>query len=99
MTEKVKIGVDPNGPGTTLRVVANTLLRFRSDRRWIDVKHFVFPGDPTDLELLALLVGHRQFRDDYIGSGPRDSGVHGPYRLEAVTPDRYERVDAVEATR
>jgi len=99
MTLKRTIYVDPNDPDTNLTVVANVLLRFRSDRRWIDVKHFAFLSNPDDRRLLATLISHRQFRDAYIGSGPGDHPVHGPYTLAAVKMDLYQSVDAATATR
>jgi hypothetical protein len=36
----MKVGVSPNGPGDELVVVANVCMRFRTDRRWIDLKNF-----------------------------------------------------------
>ena len=91
------IGIDPNGPTNGITVVGNVTLRFRSDRRWIDVKQFTFVDDTSEVDLLARLTAHRQFKDGYIGSGPGDAAIHGPYRLEAVTPDRYEPLDAATA--
>ena len=86
--------MDPQGRDREFWVVGNVLLRFRSDRRWIDVKHFGFTGDQSDQQLLSALVSHHQFRDGYIGSGPRDQPVHGPYWLVAVTCERYELIES-----
>jgi hypothetical protein len=92
-----KIGLVRNDPANDLRVVADATLRFRSDRRWIDVKHFAFTQGRSNLDLLSELVAHLQFRDAYLGSGPRDVDVHGPYHLSAVTPDKYEPTDTPTA--
>lgn len=75
-------------------VVANLLLRFRSDRRWIDIKHFNFVEDQDDQQLLSALISHQQFRDGYIGQGPGDQPVHGPYRLDAITCEKYELIES-----
>ncbi|TVZ79111.1 MULTISPECIES: hypothetical protein [unclassified Streptomyces] len=60
--------------------------------RWVDVKRLTFPAESVgDRELLAALIGHEQFRDDYAGGGVLPEGTrHGPYWLRMVTPDVYE---------
>ncbi|MFB7368289.1 hypothetical protein ACFC0D_00335 [Streptomyces sp. NPDC056222] len=62
--------------------------------RWVDAKHLRFPSESVgDRELLAALIGHEQFRDDYAGGGVLPEGTrHGPYWLRLVTPDAYEAV-------
>ena len=62
--------------------------------RWVDVKHLRLPAEPAgDRELLAALIRHEQFRDDYAGGGVQPDGTrHGPYWLSALTPDVYEAV-------
>ncbi|MFD7965146.1 hypothetical protein ACFV5J_30590 [Streptomyces zaomyceticus] len=66
--------------------------------RWVDVKCLLFPTAPVDdAELLAALIGHEQFRDDYAGGGVDPEGLrHGPYWLKAVTPDAYASVGREE---
>jgi hypothetical protein len=81
----------------------STFINFRDYRfqdakapayRWVDVKRLRFASDSAgDKELLAALIGHEQFRDDYAGGGVEPEGLrHGPYWLRAVTPDAYEAV-------
>ncbi|MEU9976070.1 hypothetical protein [Streptomyces sp. NPDC051014] len=62
--------------------------------RWVDIKHLRTPAESGEAqELLAALIGHEQFRDDYAGGGVLPEGSrHGPYWLRLVTPDVYEAV-------
>ncbi|MEE1822222.1 hypothetical protein PUR61_08440 [Streptomyces sp. BE20] len=66
--------------------------------RWVDVKSFRFPQGIQDSELLAALVAHEQFRDDYAGGGVDPAGMHhGPYWLKHVTAHAYRPVASAEA--
>ncbi|MFJ9144264.1 hypothetical protein [Streptomyces griseus] len=67
--------------------------------RWVDVKRLRFAAEPADdTELLAALIGHEQFRDDYAGGGVLPDGLrHGPYWVEAVTPDAYGSIGREES--
>ncbi|MEU8529332.1 MULTISPECIES: hypothetical protein [Streptomyces] len=69
--------------------------------RWVDVKRLRMPAAAlADRALLAALIGHEQFRDDYAGGGVTSDGTrHGPYWLSRVTPEAYEHVGADEAAR
>ncbi|WP_328404969.1 hypothetical protein OHS70_37060 [Streptomyces sp. NBC_00390] len=69
--------------------------------RWVDIKHLQFPaGSVDDRGLLAALIGHEQFRDDYAGGGVLPEGLrHGPYWLRLVTPDVYEAVSRERGAR
>lgn len=62
--------------------------------RWVDIKHLRLPAESGEAhEMLAALIGHEQFRDDYAGGGVLPEGSrHGPYWLRLVTPDVYEAV-------
>ncbi|MFJ2060060.1 hypothetical protein ACIOMM_29510 [Streptomyces sp. NPDC087908] len=61
---------------------------------WVDVRHLRIPAESGGAqELLAALIGHEQFRDDYAGGGVLSAGSrHGPYWLRLGTPDVYEAV-------
>ncbi|MFD4370955.1 hypothetical protein [Streptomyces sp. NPDC058486] len=75
--------------------------RYAHAYRWADVKRFRLP-DPsaTDRDLLAALIAHEQFRDDYAGGGVDPDGIrHGEYWLRLVTPEAYERIDRERAAR
>ncbi|OKJ61585.1 hypothetical protein [Streptomyces sp. CB02261] len=82
---------------------ASTFINFRDYKfqesgshgyRWVDIKHLRLPGESVEArELLAALIGHEQFRDDYAGGGVLPEGSrHGPYWLTSVTSDAYEAV-------
>ncbi|MER5897037.1 hypothetical protein [Streptomyces sp. NPDC001876] len=60
--------------------------------RWVDIKRLRSPGRADgDAELLAALIEHEQFRDDYAGGGVLPAGLrHGPYWVSAVSPEVYE---------
>lgn len=62
--------------------------------RWVDIKQLRFSAEPLDDGgLLAALIGHEQFRDDYAGGGVLPDGLrHGPYWLRLITPDLYEPI-------
>ncbi|MGW3373687.1 hypothetical protein [Streptomyces hydrogenans] len=69
--------------------------------RWLDVKRFRIPSEEVpDRDLLAALIAHEQFRDDYAGGGVEPEGTrHGEYWLRCVTPEAYEQIDRERATR
>jgi hypothetical protein len=67
--------------------------------RWVDIKQLHFSAESVDDRgLLAALVGHEQFRDDYAGGGVLTAGLrHGPYWLRLITPDLYEPISQEKA--
>lgn len=67
--------------------------------RWVDIKQLRFPAESVDDRgLLAALIGHDQFRDDYAGGGVLPDGLrHGPCWLRSITPDRYEPISQDKA--
>ncbi|MFD7071684.1 hypothetical protein ACFV97_31140 [Streptomyces sp. NPDC059913] len=67
--------------------------------RWVDIKQLRFSAEPVDDEgLLAALIGHEQFRDDYAGGGVLPDGPrHGPYWLGSITPDLYAPISQEKA--
>jgi hypothetical protein len=69
--------------------------------RWVDIKQFRFSVESLDDRgLLAALIGHEQFRNDYAGGGVLSDGSrHGPYWLRLVTPGRYEPLSQEQAVR
>ncbi|MEV4940838.1 hypothetical protein [Streptomyces zaomyceticus] len=69
--------------------------------RWVDVKCLRLPAEPADDSgLLAALIRHEQFRDDYAGGGVVPDGPrHGPYWVKSVTPDGYASVGRQESDR
>jgi hypothetical protein len=67
--------------------------------RWVDIKQLRFSAESVDDRgLLAALIGHEQFRDDYAGGGVLPDGPrHGPYWLRLITPDLYEPISQEKA--
>ncbi|GLZ77744.1 hypothetical protein Afil01_25510 [Actinorhabdospora filicis] len=60
----------------------------------VDVHRFAFEGEPGGEGLLAALIAHEVYGDDF-GSGMGDDpGLHGPYVRERIRPDSYRAVDA-----
>ncbi|MEU9038664.1 hypothetical protein AB0D45_27705 [Streptomyces sp. NPDC048352] len=75
--------------------------RWSHGRRWVDAKHLRLPAEPAgDGRLLAALIGHEQFRDDYAGGGVLPRGRrHGPYWRRLITPGAYEAFGRERAAR
>lgn len=51
---------------------------------------------------MAALIEHEQYRDHYAGQDPADQSdhsLHGPYRLEAITPAVFRTLTAEAARR
>ncbi|MFG2951315.1 hypothetical protein [Streptomyces adustus] len=67
--------------------------------RWVDIKQLRFSAESVDDRgLLAALIRHEQFRDDYAGGGVLPDGPrHGPYWLWLITPDLYESISQEKA--
>ncbi|MET8293860.1 nucleotidyltransferase domain-containing protein [Streptomyces sp. NPDC005180] len=69
--------------------------------RWLHTKRFRLPAAPvTDARLLAALLSHEQFRDDYAGGGVLPQGRrHGSFWRRLITPAAYEPVTSDAAAR
>ncbi|MZF88438.1 hypothetical protein [Streptomyces sp. SID5643] len=67
--------------------------------RWVDIKQLRFSAEAVDDRgVLAALIEHEQFRDDYAGGGVLlDGPRHGPYWLRSITPDLYEPISQEKA--
>ncbi|MGV9690802.1 hypothetical protein ACWDUX_17010 [Streptomyces sp. NPDC003444] len=67
--------------------------------RWVDIKQLRFCAESADDgKLLAALIGHEQFRDDYAGGGVLPDGSrHGPYWLHSINSDLYESISQEKA--
>lgn len=81
--------------------VNSEVLRFRevgSDYRWIDVKFFSYPGSGSHKDILAALIAHRWYDDDYAspsGALPEPSrGLHGPYSLDRISVSSFSKISA-----
>ncbi|BBZ15242.1 hypothetical protein BST20_18225 [Mycobacterium branderi] len=74
-------------------------VNFRHSRQWVDIKLFALPEGAGDDAVLAMLIGHRLYRDSYaLGSQEKhEAPIHGPYRLEVLTSAAYSPVSAEDA--
>ncbi|MFJ4657994.1 hypothetical protein ACIP5Y_42565 [Nocardia sp. NPDC088792] len=62
---------------------------------WVSLKAFRITADRPDTELLAALVRHPQYRDNYAGGGPDDQSspsLHGPYLLDRISADSFNHL-------
>ncbi|ORW87114.1 hypothetical protein AWC22_09065 [Mycobacterium riyadhense] len=73
-------------------------INFRTSRQWVSIKLFALPANTDDHTVLALLTHHVRYRDSYAGTGDKDvETIHGPYRLNAITPEVFDTVSAADA--
>jgi hypothetical protein len=91
----------PNVPPPGLVFVANDLVKMDvGTYSWVDIKRFAIEGDGSDRDLLAALIGHRQYRDSYAEGDPVEQNqdvLHGPYWLHAIQPATFEPTDPAAA--
>lgn len=73
-------------------------INFRTSRQWVLIKLFALPPDADDREVLALLTHHVRYRDSYAAPEFKDAKtIHGPYWLNAITPEVFCPVAAADA--
>ncbi len=81
----------------TLEYAGHKLIGFDdSSYRWISVKTFSLYEAGDDTDILAALIGHRRYRDTFCSPDSHEQdagGIHGPYRLAAITPPAFTRID------
>jgi hypothetical protein len=67
--------------------------------QWVSIKLFTLSEHSIDEHTaLSLLLRHARYRDSYAGTADEDmKTLHGPYRLDAIHPDSFIRVDAADA--
>ncbi|MGW8483713.1 hypothetical protein ACWGJP_11280 [Microbacterium sp. NPDC055903] len=92
--------------GNVLTHQRSTFVNFReigADFRWIDAQQYTLRAAAIDQELLAALV--TDVRYDYSYAEPRSerpkpgAGIHGPYRLEAISSESFKPVSRADAVR
>jgi hypothetical protein len=79
-----------------------TLIPFE-DRsyRWVSVKRFTCDCGASDEEILAGLIGHWRYRDNFLSADSHEHDtrtVHGPYRVAEINPSSFERIGPYAAT-
>ena len=87
---------------TSLSFTGRGFINFRDcSFRWVVSKRFEFtPAIASDEEILAALIEHREYRDQYTSeaSHEHDTGtIHGPYLIERISPASFDRISAREA--
>ncbi len=77
-----------------LTLVSHELVNFNAFHydTWVDLKSFGIRPGASDIGLLTSLLGHGQYHDHYAGQDPNEQthhSLHGPYRLDAITPETF----------
>jgi hypothetical protein len=73
-------------------------VNFQTSRQWVSIKLFAVAAGTDDDDVLAALIHHVRYRDSYAASEFTDAGtIHGPYWLNAITPQSFEPVSASDA--
>jgi hypothetical protein len=63
-----------------------------------DLLKFEFDGEPSSAELIAAVLVHPRYHDMFVSPWTRpQEGVHGPYRLEALTVEGFRACSVAEA--
>ncbi|WP_156748061.1 hypothetical protein [Mycobacterium sp. E3198] len=96
---------EPGGVGTgavpaeeLLVYQGEVFINFRTSRQWVLIKLFGLPSDADDHQVLALLTHHLRYRDSYAAEEFKDAeNIHGPYWLNAITPEVFSSVSAADA--
>lgn len=84
----------------SLRLARRDTIHLPARFAWISVVEFGIEGEADDDELLSALLEQPGADDAYPFYDPsrpvraHDDGVHGPYRLAAVTSDTFLRLDS-----
>jgi len=66
---------------------------------WVDIKQFTYRRG-EDRQVLAALLGHREYRDHYAGGlvdEQSEHDLHGPYRLAALSAASFTPVTEAQA--
>jgi hypothetical protein len=76
----------------------DVFVNFRTSRQWVLIKLFALPPDLDDQAILALLIRHVRYRDSYAAPEFSDAKtIHGPYRLDAITPQVFSAASASDS--
>jgi hypothetical protein len=64
--------------------------------RWVTVKRFTCDPAANDETLLAALVGHWRYRDNFLSLNSHEDDtqtVHGPYWVTEISTSSFERIE------
>jgi hypothetical protein len=92
------VGADATAAGERLVYQGTVFINPPVTRRWVDIKVFGLPVDLDDRTALASMITHVRYRDSYASADFEDAKtIHGPYRLDAITPQTFTVADPAEA--
>ncbi len=98
MADPGSVGTDAVPAEERLVYQGEVFINFRTSRQWVVIKLFSLPPNVDDREVLRSLIRHLRYRDGYASREFKDARViHGPYRLEAITPEVFSPVTAEDA--
>lgn len=78
-----------------LTFVSQEMVHFWEHFTWVNLKYFAIQPTVSDALLLTHLIANTQYQDHYAGQDPAEQPLHllhGPYRLNAITPDTFQAV-------
>lgn len=85
-----------------LRHIGRAFINFDNGSfQWVDVQRFrlTTPPEPNHPDLLAAVIAHDTFGNDYATRPGDNPERHGPYWRDRITPASYDRVDPAAAER
>lgn len=101
-TELPSTIVDSSGADTHqggLEYVGHDAVNFSNGAyQWLDAKRFILP--PGSESPLDLLLRHVRYSDHYTSPDSHENptaGIHGPYRLDAISCEIFEYLDEAAA--
>jgi hypothetical protein len=93
MDEPGGVGIGARPAEELLVYEGDVFINFRTSRQWVLIKLFALPPAADDHEVLALLIHHLRYRDSYAAPEFKDAEtIHGPYWLNAITPEVFSPV-------
>ena len=98
MDEPGGVGVGARPAEELLVYEGDVFINFRTSRQWVLIKLFALPPAADDHQVLALLIHHPRYRDSYAAPEFKDAEtIHGPYWLNAITPEVFSPVASADA--
>ncbi len=85
-----------------LRHIGRAFINFDNGSfQWVDVQRFrlTTTPEPNHPDLLAAVIAHDTFGNDYATRPGDNPERHGPYWRDRITPASYDRVDPAAAER
>jgi hypothetical protein len=81
-----------------LRLISDMLVHLEErSYGWCMLLRFAFDGQPPAAELISWLLAHPRYQDGCWSRWTAPEGIHGPYRLEALSVQGFEPCSAAAA--